>query len=118
VKWHDYVADRSLIYRHLDVCVVPSRSPDPFPTTALETGFFGLPAIVTRRGGLPEIIEDGVNGLVVEAEKPAELADALSRLIEHPALRERLAANARQRAVERFGRDRFLNEFINVLTTQ
>jgi glycosyltransferase involved in cell wall biosynthesis len=115
VRWHDYVSDRRLIYSSFDVCVVPSRSQDPLPTTAIEAGFFGLPSVVTRRGGLPEIVEHEVNGLVVEAERPAELAAALSRLIEDPSLRQRLGASARRRAVEHFGRDRFLNEFMAVL---
>src|SRR4029077_5224135 len=55
VTWHDYVNDRRLIYSSFDVCVVPSRSQDPLPTTAIEASFFGLPSVVTRRGGLPEI---------------------------------------------------------------
>jgi glycosyltransferase involved in cell wall biosynthesis len=114
VKWHD----RRLIYSSFDVCVVPSRSQDPLPTTAIEAGFFGLPSVVTRRGGLPEIVEHEVNGLVVEAERPAELAEALSRLIKEPSLRQRLGANARRRAVEHFGRDRFLNEFMAVLNLE
>jgi len=118
VKWHDYVTDRRLIYSSFDVCVVPSRSQDPLPTTAIEAGFFGLPSVVTRRGGLPEIVEHEVNGLVVEAERPAELAAALSRLIEDPSLRQRLGANARRRAVEHFSRDRFLNEFMAVLNLE
>jgi glycosyltransferase involved in cell wall biosynthesis len=118
VRWHDYLSDRRLIYSSFDVCVVPSRSQDPLPTTAIEAGFFGLPSVVTRRGGLPEIVEHEVNGLVVEAERPAELAAALSRLIEDPSLRQRLGANARRRAVEHFGRDRFLNEFMAVLNLE
>lgn len=118
VKWHDFVSDRRLIFSTFDVCVVPSRSQDPLPTTAIEAGFFGLPSVVTRRGGLPEIVEHEVNGLVVEAERPAELAAALARLIGDPPLRQRLGANARRRAVEHFGRDRFLNEFIAVLNLE
>lgn len=118
VKWHDFVSDRRLIFSTFDVCVVPSRSQDPLPTTAIEAGFFGLPSVVTRRGGLPEIVEHEVNGLVVEAERPAELAAALARLIEDPSLRQRLGANARRRALEHFGRDRFLNEFMAVLNLE
>jgi glycosyltransferase involved in cell wall biosynthesis len=77
-----------------------------------------LAAVVTRRGGLPEIIEHEVNGLVVEAEQPAEIADALSRLIEQPSLRRLLATNARRRAVEHFGRERFLGEFLGLLNME
>jgi glycosyltransferase involved in cell wall biosynthesis len=115
VNWHEFVPDRREIYGNLDVCVMPSRATESFGLSALEAGFFGLPSVVTRRGGLPEIIEHEVNGLVVEAERPAELAEALSRLIKEPSLRQRLGANARRRAVEHFGRDRFLNEFMAAL---
>jgi glycosyltransferase involved in cell wall biosynthesis len=118
VRWHGFVPDRRDIYGNLDVCVMPSRMTEPFGLSALEAGFFGLPSVVTRRGGLPEIIEHEVNGLVVEAERPAELAEALSRLIKEPSLRQRLGANARRRAVEHFGRDRFLNEFMAVLNLE
>jgi glycosyltransferase involved in cell wall biosynthesis len=118
VRWHDYVSDRRLIYANLDVCVVPSRAQEALPTTALEAGFFGLPAIVTRRGGLPEIIEHDVNGLVVEAERPAEIADALSRLIEQPSLRRRLGTNARHRALEHFGHERFVRDFLALLNLE
>jgi glycosyltransferase involved in cell wall biosynthesis len=117
IEWHDFVADRERIYGELDICVVPSRSQDPFPTTALEAGFFGLPTIVTRRGGLPEIIEHEVNGLLVEPERPAEIAEALCRLIDQPALRQYLAVNARQRAVDCFGTQRFLEAFQGLLNS-
>jgi len=118
VTWHDFVPDTRDVYPHLDVCVIPSKAAESFGLVALEAGFFGLPSVVTRRGGLPEIIEHELNGLVVEADRPAELAAALIRLIEDPALRQRLGANARRRAVEHFGRDRFLNEFMAVLNLE
>jgi len=114
-RWHDYVADRVDIYTAIDICVIPSRSQDPFPTTALEAGFFGLPTIATKRGGLPEIIEHEVNGLLVEPHNPAELAAAICRLIEEPELRARLGANARVRATTRFSQQRFLDDFESLL---
>ena len=115
VKWHDFVSDRREIYSNLDLCVVPSRSQDPLPTTAIEAGFSGLPVIATRRGGLPEVIEHETNGLLVEAQQPAELADAMCRLIEDSELREHLAGHARRRAMERFGSERFVKEFLELL---
>jgi glycosyltransferase involved in cell wall biosynthesis len=115
MKWHEFVLDRCNIYSNLDLCVVPSRSEDPLPTSAIEAGFSGLPVIATRRGGLPEVVEHETNGLLVEAQRPAELADAMCRLINDPQLRQRLADNARRRALERFGRDRFMGEFLALL---
>ena len=118
VKWHEFVLDRRTIYSNLDLCVVPSRSEDPLPTSAIEAGFAGLPVIATRRGGLPEVVEHETNGLLVEAQRPAELADAMCRLINDPQLWQRLASNARRWATERFGRERFLQEFLALLETE
>jgi len=111
------VADRQNIYPNLDVCVMPSKTKEPFGLAALEAAFFGMPVIVTRRGGLPEIVEHEFNGLMVDAERPAQLADALCRLIEQPSLRQFLATNARQRAIEHFGRERFLRDFLTLLNS-
>jgi glycosyltransferase involved in cell wall biosynthesis len=118
VKWHEFVRDRRDIYSNLDICVVPSRSQDPLPTSAIEAGFSGLPVIATRRGGLPEIVEHGTNGLLVNAERPAELANAMCSVIDDPLLRQHLAGNARRCATERFGRERFLAEFFSLLEAQ
>lgn len=118
VKWHEFVHDRRDIYPNLDLCIVPSRSQEGLPTSAIEAGFSGLPVIATRLGGLPEIVEHETNGLLVEAQRPAEIADALCRLIDDPQLRQRLASNARQRATERFGRERFLEEFLGLLEAE
>lgn len=51
----------------------------------------------------------------MEAQRPADLADAMCRLISDPQLRLRLAGNARRCATERFGSERFLREFIQLL---
>jgi glycosyltransferase involved in cell wall biosynthesis len=118
VKWHEFVQDRRDIYATLDLCVVPSRSEEPLGLTAIEAGFSGLPVIATRRGGLPEIVENETNGLLVEAHRPSEIADALCRLINDPQLRQRLGTNARRCATERFGRERFLREFRALLETE
>ena len=115
IKWHDFVHDRREIYSNLDLCVVPSRSQDPLPTSAIEAGFSGLPVIATRRGGLPEVVEHETNGLLVDAQRPTELADAMCRLITDPQLRQRLGGNARRRAIERFSVERFLEEFLALL---
>jgi glycosyltransferase involved in cell wall biosynthesis len=118
VKWHEFVSDRRDIYSNLDLCVVPSRSQEPLGLSAIEAGLSGLPVIATRRGGLPEVIEHETNGLLVEAGRPTELADAMCRLISDSQLRQRLAGNARRCASERFGNERFLKEFIELLEEQ
>jgi glycosyltransferase involved in cell wall biosynthesis len=63
----------------------------------------GLPVVATRAGGIPELIADGVDGLLVGVREPAALAGALQRLAADPALRARLGAQARETARLRFG---------------
>ena len=118
VRWKGFVADRADIYSDLDLCVVPSRSQDPLPTAAIEAGFFGLPVVATRSGGLPEIVEHEENGLLVEVEHPTEIAEAICRLIENPQLCAAMGKSGRRRAEERFGRSRFLKEFGDLLDTK
>ena len=66
-------------YAAADAVVVPSTEPDPFPTVVLEAGAAGRPVVVTSRGGGREAIEDGVTGIVADAE-PVALSNAMARL--------------------------------------
>ena len=77
--------------------VLPSRH-EPFGIVNLEAMAAGKAVVATRVGGVPEIVTDGENGLLVEPEDSAELATALRRLADDAALRERLGAAGRQRA--------------------
>ncbi len=65
----------------------------------------GVPVVASRAGGMPEAVQDGTTGfLVAPADVPA-LADALRRLVDDPALRERMGAAARARVLEHFSID-------------
>lgn len=115
VHWHGFQSDRSRIYVNIDICVVPSRFEEPFGLVAVEAGMAGLPCIATRRGGLPEIIEDGATGILVDAERPAQLSGALEKLIIDPDLRAQMGTAARHRVGENFSRERFLQQFADLL---
>jgi glycosyltransferase involved in cell wall biosynthesis len=115
VTWHGFVADRNSIYQGLDVCVVPSRGNDPLPTSAIEAGMFGIPVIASRSGGLPEVIEDGINGFLFDAGDAPALAERIVKLASDPRLRRSMGERARARAKEKFGRARFVDDFLRVL---
>ena len=115
VVWRGFVADRNAIYGELSLLVVPSRSEDPLPTTAIEAAFFGIPVIASRRGGLVEIVEDGVTGFLFEAGKFDELARHVVSLLGSTELRTRMGRNARKRAMTQFSRDRFVRQFCEIL---
>jgi glycosyltransferase involved in cell wall biosynthesis len=77
--------------------VLPSRS-EGLPRIAIEAFCRGRPIVGTRAGGIPDIVEDDVSGLLVPPEDPAALADALVHCLTDRALLERLAAGARASA--------------------
>jgi glycosyltransferase involved in cell wall biosynthesis len=89
------------LMRAADVFVLSSRG-DALPLSALEALAIGTAIVTTRVGGLPEAVEDGVSGLVVEPDDPPALAAAIASLLADPAMRERLAARGRQAFTDRF----------------
>jgi glycosyltransferase involved in cell wall biosynthesis len=60
---------------------------------------FGLPVVVTRVGGVPEVVTDGVEGLIVPPSDAGALATALEALLQDPARRQQMGAAARTRAI-------------------
>jgi glycosyltransferase involved in cell wall biosynthesis len=68
----------------------------------------GLPVIASRVAGIPEIVEDNVNGLLVDPGNAAQLAAAMVRLVEDHALRASLGEAARAFVLPRFGIDRYV----------
>jgi glycosyltransferase involved in cell wall biosynthesis len=74
--------------------VLPSHH-EGLPNAVLEAMAAGLPVVATAVGGVPEIVTDGVTGLLVPPRTPADLAAAIGRLAADPALRARLGAAGR-----------------------
>ncbi len=106
VRWAGFVKSPREIFPRMDICVVPSRSQDPCPTVAIETAHFGIPVIATRRGGLPEIVQDGETGYLVDAESPVQLAEKLKLLIEDAQLRKQMSRRAKSYSTEHLTRER------------
>lgn len=117
VIWAGYVRDQALIYDDMDICVVPSRTEDPLPTTAIEAGLCGLPVVATTTGGLPEIVEHGVTGLLVPTGVPTQLAEAIEILIRDPKLRHTMGQNGRERMRRLYSKQRFVRDFRDRLTS-
>ena len=90
--------------------VVPSVGAETFGNVATEAMSRGRPVIGSRLGGIVDIIEDGVSGLLVPPGDDHALAAAMRRLLEDPELLERLGEGARER-VARFSAARVLPQF-------
>jgi glycosyltransferase involved in cell wall biosynthesis len=82
--------------------VAPNGSGDVTPNALIEAMAMQLPVISTRSRGIPEIVEDGVSGILVPARNERALAEAIIRLADDKELRSRLGKNARKRVEERF----------------
>ena len=80
-----------------DLFAMPSLS-EGLPLALVEAMSFGLPVVVTRVGGVPEVVTDDVDALLVPPSDVDALASALRRLLDDPALRRRLGDAARTRA--------------------
>jgi len=77
------------LYAEADVVVVPSVWQEPFGRVALESLMCGTPVVASSRGGLREIVEDGVTGFVVEP-RPDAIGDAVIRVLQDPGMRVRV----------------------------
>jgi len=90
--------------------VLPSRS-EGIPLTVLEAMACGLPVVATRVGGLPEVVEDEVTGLLVPAADPTALAGAMIEIWGDPKRGDQMGRAGRQRAEECFGVGRMVAEY-------
>lgn len=99
-----------------DIAVLPSRA-EGLPNAVLEYMAAGLPTIASRVGGNPELVQDGVTGLLVPAQDAAALSDALLVLLRDPELSRRIAANGRRLATQGFSFDRLVRE-VDALYTE
>lgn len=88
-------------YRAADIIVAPSRF-ESFGLVHLEAGMYGKPVVGCRVGGMVEVIEDGVTGLLAAPGDARSLLEAVSRLVTDVQLRERMGRAARERYLERF----------------
>jgi glycosyltransferase involved in cell wall biosynthesis len=99
--------DLGNILAAIDMFVMPSLW-EGLPLSLVLAMGAGLPVIASRVAGIPEVVEDGINGLLVNPGDAAQLAAALTRVLESTELRLRLASAARASARPRFGVDGYI----------
>ncbi|MGC0314664.1 glycosyltransferase family 4 protein [Kitasatospora acidiphila] len=85
-------------WRRASVAVVPSVWEEPLGQVAVEAMLAGRPVVASNVGGLRDVVEDGVTGLLVPPSDPQALADAIDRLLADPQERARFGGRGRERA--------------------
>jgi glycosyltransferase involved in cell wall biosynthesis len=101
------------ILREIDISVLPSLS-ESFSNTLLESMAGGLPVVATNVGGNPELVNDGVNGILVPPSDTAALCRAMTQLLESPELASRLGKAARAKVVREYSLDSVLGQTENL----
>ena len=84
------------LYAASEVCIYPSTAPEPFGMTMLEAMASRRPIVVTKMGGMPEIVKNDINGYVVPAKNYGELASRIIQLLSDKKLCQRLGDTGRQ----------------------
>jgi glycosyltransferase involved in cell wall biosynthesis len=106
-----HVGDVRTVWAQSHIAVLPSRR-EGLPMSLLEAAACGRAMIATDVPGCREIVRADVDGLLVPADDPKALADAIARLMRDPALRARYAANARQIAIDEFSSKRVASAIV------
>jgi len=100
------------VYAASDVFCLASCWQEAFGWVSAEAMAFEKPVVATRIGGIPEVVEDGVTGLLVPARNPEALSRALLQLLEDPALRRRMGSAGRRRVERNFSPEAYVAALI------
>lgn len=96
--WLDNTQKKDLLSK-TDVFIHPSIS-ESFGISILEAMDYGLPIITTKVGGIPDLVADGVNGIIVEPGEVDDIANAMERLMNDYELRKSLGEESKKKASE------------------
>src|SRR5436190_5846488 len=104
-----YQKDVAPFYAAFDALVLPSSN-EGTPVSAIEALAAGRPVVATRVGGVPDVVQEGKDGFLVEPGATEELAERLGLLARDPALREHMGRQGRDRVVPRYAVDRLADD--------
>jgi glycosyltransferase involved in cell wall biosynthesis len=93
---------RSAAWMKVMNCLVQPSLTDGMPNSVLEAILLGIPVVATNTGGIPDLIDDGETGLLVEPDSPSALAEAMKRMVRSSTLRNQLASEAKYRVAQEF----------------
>lgn len=120
---HHGLTDRTLFLGHrpdvaqllqqLDVLVCCSHV-EPFGRCIIEAMACELPVVATRVGGIPEVVEHPVTGILVDSHSPRQLAEAVGSLLQNNELRKRMGDAGRKRAEELFSAETHVDKTIQI----
>jgi len=98
----------------LDLAVLPSTARESLPYALIEAMACSKPTVATRVGGVPEVVEEGITGLLVQAGNPKELAAAILAICQDNAKAKQMGERGRKKVEEYFTQERMLKETVDL----
>ncbi|MBI4431183.1 MAG: lipopolysaccharide heptosyltransferase II [Candidatus Omnitrophica bacterium] len=114
VKFLGHRRDISEVLREVHLLVMPSRVPESFGRVLVEAGATGTAAIATRLGGALDIIEDGINGLLVPPADAVQLSEAMERVLRDRELAKRFGESLRAKVERVFSLEKMVDGTLRV----
>lgn len=106
-------AEKLEYLKRADIFIYPSYH-EGVPMAVLEAMACGLPVIATRVGGLPDLVQDGANGILIDPRQPAQLADAICRLVQDASLCQSMGEKSRQFVSEKYSLQRHVSQLVHI----
>ena len=113
----DYYDKTSELYNMFDIFVLPSIKPDSLPTVVLEAMACSKPVVGYNNGGIAEMVVDDKSGYLVKPNRPQELSNAISLLIDSSEKREKFGRVGYQRQKELFSLESYIKNFSELYKT-
>ena len=107
----DYYDKTSELYNMFDIFVLPSIKPDSLPTVVLEAMACSKPVVGYNNGGIAEMVVDDKSGYLVKPNRPQELSNAISLLLDSSEKREKFGRVGYQRQKELFSLESYIKNF-------
>lgn len=107
----DYYDKTSELYNMFDIFVLPSIKPDSLPTVVLEAMACSKPVVGYNNGGIAEMVVDDKSGYLVKPNRPQELSNAISLLLDSSEKREKFGRVGYQRQRELFSLESYIKNF-------
>jgi glycosyltransferase involved in cell wall biosynthesis len=106
-------AEKLELFRSADIFVYPSHH-EGMPMAVIEAMACGLPIVATKVGGLPDLVSPDVNGLLVPAGKPDQLANAIRQLVVDPQMRHAMQVGSFRLVQEKFDVEKLVLRLLGI----
>ncbi len=116
VRLLGFVPDAKKLLSACDIFLLPSRT-EALPYALLEAGRMGLPTIASCVGGIPEVVKDMQNGILVHPRNPKEIAEAILYMLDHPEKQKEFGSEIKKTVLNFFSLEKMISETISVYSS-